>query len=161
MELDSRIIEGKKPLDCFDTKIAKQFIGKKGYFSDYHNDYTHLCNTEEDILQSLDENHDEAYNGSRNKWEFFLPAEWVKPEKKWRPYTGIEFAEKFDLKLGGIIRLKNTITQYMYKTIFTGYRWHNENFEVFLNGGWMNMNTLLNTYEYEEDGEWKPFGVEE
>lgn len=25
MELDKRIIEGKKPLDCFDVDIAKQF----------------------------------------------------------------------------------------------------------------------------------------
>ena len=31
MELDSRILKGKKPLDCFDVDIAKQFIGKK-YF---------------------------------------------------------------------------------------------------------------------------------
>ena len=31
MKLDSRILEGKKPLDCFDVEEAKQFIGKKGY----------------------------------------------------------------------------------------------------------------------------------
>ena len=28
MELDKRIIEGKKPLDCFDIDIAKQFARK-------------------------------------------------------------------------------------------------------------------------------------
>ena len=29
MKLDSRIIEGKRPLSCIDTDEAKQFIGKK------------------------------------------------------------------------------------------------------------------------------------
>lgn len=161
MDLDSRIIKGKEPLNCFDINTAKQFIGKKGYFSDYLSLYTRLNETEEGVLESLDEHHDEAFITSRNKWEFFLPAEWVKQEKKYRPFTGIEFAEKFDLKLGGIIRLKNIITQYSYKTIFTGYRWHDDAFEVFLNGCWMGLDTLLNTYEYEENNEWKKFGVEE
>ena len=97
MELDSRIIEGKKPLDCFDTKIAKQFIGKKGYFSDYLDTYTHLFNTEENVLQSLDEHHNETYITSDCKWELFLPAEWVKePEKKYRAFTNEEFVKLFD-----------------------------------------------------------------
>ena len=39
MELDSRIIEGKRPLTCSDVDIAKQFIGKKGYFSHYVDNY--------------------------------------------------------------------------------------------------------------------------
>lgn len=165
MELDSRIIEGKKPLDCFDTKIAEQFLGKKGYFSDYLNEYTHICNTEEDVLQSLDEHHDEAYKGSRNKWEFFLPAEWVKPEKKYRPFTGIEFAEKFNLKLNSIITLRSVPTNdhpcYNYKVVFTGYRWCDDVFQVFLNGHWLDLPELLELYEYKENGEWHKFGVEE
>ena len=33
MKLDSRIIEGKRPLTCFDTEEAKQFLGKWGYFN--------------------------------------------------------------------------------------------------------------------------------
>ena len=35
MELDKRIKEGKKPLDCFDIQKAKKFLGVKGYFSPY------------------------------------------------------------------------------------------------------------------------------
>ena len=31
MKLDPRIIKGKKPLTCFDSEYAKQFIGKKGF----------------------------------------------------------------------------------------------------------------------------------
>ena len=31
MKLDPRIIEGMKPLTCFDAEFAKQFIGKEGF----------------------------------------------------------------------------------------------------------------------------------
>ena len=34
MKLDSRIIEGKTYLDCYDTEIAKKFIGKECYLSE-------------------------------------------------------------------------------------------------------------------------------
>ena len=42
MELDKRIIEGKKPLDCFDIDIAKQFIGKKGFFGAHESQFMNL-----------------------------------------------------------------------------------------------------------------------
>ena len=42
MELDKRIKEGKRPLNCFDTEQAKQFIGKKCYFSDDARDFMNL-----------------------------------------------------------------------------------------------------------------------
>ena len=32
MKLDARILPGKRPLGCFDTEAAKEFIGKEGYF---------------------------------------------------------------------------------------------------------------------------------
>ena len=41
MKLDKRIINGKRPLTCFDTEQAKQFVDTKGYFAndmgDFHN----------------------------------------------------------------------------------------------------------------------------
>ena len=172
MELDSRIIEGKKPLDCFDVSVAKEFIGKECYFSDSLSDFLRLscftdCPSEHRRIGTLrlvsEIEASPFYLSDLHSCLYILPCEWVKEEKKeskYRPFTGIEFAEKFDLKLGGIIRLKHIITQYRYKTIFTGYRWNGDDFEVFLNGDWINMLTLLNTYEYDEDNEWKKFGVE-
>ena len=160
MELDKRIIDGKKPLDCFDTKIAEQFLGKKGYFGDYLSEYTHICNTEEDVLQSLDEHHDEAYKGSRNKWEFFLPAEWIKPEeheKKYREYKDLdEFFDVTGLEIGDLIKLK-----------FSG----NNVAELLIVGGCENglfigihkytFKQLFEMVEISISGEWQPFGVEE
>lgn len=171
MELDKRILTGKTYLDCFNVEIAKNFINKECYFTDNVSDFQNLSvfDDEErhrgiDTLYKIDGSKiypfymsDEPEGTSAR---YILPCEWVKKEPTYRPFTGIEFAEKFDLKLGGIIRLKNIISQYRYKTIFTGYRWNGDDFEVFLNGGWLNMITLLNTYEYDEDNEWKKFGVE-
>lgn len=45
IELDKRIIEGKKPLTCLDTEQAKQFIGKQCYFADNIEDFSNLDNT--------------------------------------------------------------------------------------------------------------------
>lgn len=30
MKLDPRIIDGKKPLDCFDAEKAEKFVGQRG-----------------------------------------------------------------------------------------------------------------------------------
>ena len=162
MKLDSRILEGKKPLDCFDVDIAKQFIGKKGYFSDYHNDYTHLCNTEEGVLKSLDEHHDEAYEVTYNKWKFFLPAEWVKePERKYRPYKDVEeFFDDIGCTLGDVIRFrKKDTTEEEYHTLLTGFK-GNARVNIGLgDGGYYSLSDLFSLFElYTADG-WQPFGV--
>lgn len=163
MELDSRIIEGKKPLDCFDTKIAEQFLGKKGYFGDYLNEYTHICNTEEDVLQSLDEHHDEAYKGSRNKWEFFLPAEWVKPEKKWRAYTIAEFQETFTVGRAVRFRRKDTPTKEHLLAFGGYYTLHDGRVSILFGIHLYTLEELFEQYEWQEfyTDEYRPFGIEE
>lgn len=169
MELDKRIIEGKKPLDCFDAKDArKQFIGKKGFFGAHESQFMDLDSCPKCVLDELKEvdNYAESpfMTSCNHCYRFFLPEEWVKePEKKYRPFTGIEFAEKFDLWVGHIIRIRdlfdNAGQEYEYKIMFVGYRWYKGIFEVFINGCWIDLLALLKLYEYQEDGEWKKFGV--
>ena len=168
MKLDSRILEGKKPLDCFDTEIAKQFIGKKGYFSNSLGWYSVLKRTWNGTLDDIESKKEQCFYDceSEGYFHYFLPAEWVKePEKKWRPYTGIEFAEKFGIWVGHVIRIRdrpeNAGQEYEYKIMFVGYRWYKGMFEVFINGCWIDLLTLFELYEYMEDGEWHKFGVEE
>lgn len=90
MKLDSRIKKGKKPLDCFDEDIAKQFIGKKGYVTDFLQDFRDLSKVKvEELRQVL---HTELFChlcGSTGR-KYFLPVEWVKEpenEKEYRPFT--------------------------------------------------------------------------
>ena len=53
MELDKRIKEGKRPLDCFDVDIAKQFIGHEGYFCDHRSGFTNIYNLVKDVLRDI------------------------------------------------------------------------------------------------------------
>ena len=71
MKLDKRIKEGKRPLDCFDTDVAKQFIGKKGLFGTYDSQFANLDRCPKclvDELKSVDDYDDypfiKAFYGS-------------------------------------------------------------------------------------------------
>lgn len=84
MELDTRILEGKRPLTCFDLEQAKDFVGKKGYFSDHLHKYSNISDLTIDTLKtfSLDKNDYMPYITKITAWECFLPAEWVREEGK-------------------------------------------------------------------------------
>lgn len=122
MELDKRILPGKRPLGCFDTEAAKEFIGKEGYFcrAEYlFSDAKKIGSTS--VLAQIKPEEpapfvpqiaidcDQSYG-----YEYFLPAEWLKPENpegKWRPFTLDEFVKRFDLEVGTrvfLIRSKRT-----------------------------------------------------
>lgn len=171
MDLDSRIIEGKRPLNCLDVDIAKKYIGQKGYLSNSLCAFKDLESTDYQLVYAtLKEVNSRKLVAFIDDFDgeagYFLPDEWVTPKKKYRPFTGIEFAEKFNLRLNSIIHLREiSVDQkdycYNYKVVFTGYRWNDKDFEVLLNGWWHSLQSLLERYEYEENGEWYKFGVEE
>lgn len=175
MELDSRIIEGRRPLTCIDIEQSKEFVGKLCLFSDDYRNYKDIQEYSENpqhigILTPQDNFNLQEYpfknENDGGSYRLVLPLDWVKePEKKLRPYTGIEFAEKFDLWIGHVIRIRdrpeNAGQEYEYKIMFVGYRWYKGLFEVFINGCWIDLLTLFELYEYMEDGEWHKFGVEE
>lgn len=166
MELDKRIKEGKRPLTCFDIDEAGKYVGQKCYISNEYDFFRDLDFTQPKILNGVEDCEAPFHYDSDSQAEFCLPAEWVKePEKKYRPFIGIEFAEKFGLWIGHIIRIRdrpeNAGQEYEYKIMFVGYRWYKGMFEVFINGCWIDLLTLFDLYEYEENGEWHKFGVEE
>ena len=171
MKLDSRIKNGKTYLDCFHTETAKKFIGKECYIADEISGFSNLDDVTKATLIDVTK-HDsdtQPYTLSDKESAYvaslILPCEWVEePEKRYRPFTGIEFTEKFNLKLNSIIHLRTVPTDNRdccyYKVVFTGYRWYDDVFQVFLNGSWLDLPELLVLYEYREDGEWHKFGVE-
>lgn len=85
MNLDPRIIEGKRVLTPFDITEAKEFSGKTGYFSNVTDDFKHLENAAYGVLDlSFGEN---PYRYRNNEGEasnsgclYFLPEEWVRKE---------------------------------------------------------------------------------
>jgi hypothetical protein len=166
MELDKRIKEGKRPLNCFDTEQAKQFIGKKCYFSDDARDFMNLDKADGDTLfyvaelQNIWTAEEYCFADNSNDWCFILPCEWVEeekkePEKKYRALTLNEFLERFKIGEALYIRFKRDKAERV--VVFTEH--HNS--VVCLGMREYNLATLSNCYEYFDGKEWQPFGIEE
>ena len=181
MELDSRIIDGKRPLTCFDTEQAKEFIGKECYFSDQLCTFNKLLNAYSyvtaDILVSKEKYlyvgelltvgdsdgscYEAGINGEAEWFQFCLPCEWVKePKKKYRPYSVMEFIKYYPIGSYLHLRIKDDSME-MHRLI-DGYNdYKNGNGTLFMCGTGFSMSELYENYEIFKDGGWKPFGVEE
>ena len=85
MNLDPRIIEGKKVLTPFDIKDAEQFNGCSGYFSNLNADFKHLENAAHGVLNLTFGEHpyrytDDEGEASTSGCLYFLPDAWVMKE---------------------------------------------------------------------------------
>ncbi len=176
MKLDKRIKEGKRPLNCFDTEQAKQFIGKKCYFSDDATDFMDLDKADGDSmfyvaeLQNIWTAEEYCFADNSNDWCFILPCEWVEeekkePEKKYRPYSLEEFLEIFDV--GDQIEFRYKDADDVKHAMFTGYITDVERIddktpgacEVMLGIFHYSLLDLFKDFERFYNGRWWPFGV--
>ena len=169
MELDKRIIEGKRPLTCYDIEEAKEYIGKVCYVCDEYDFFSKLGLAEKTILKGVEDCeipfHYDSYD-SEKQAEFCIPAEWVKePEKKYRPFSYKEFWRLFDVGDGVCFRRKGQdIAEF---SMFLGYEIDSDgNRDEIPGEGKVNLGgnryTLAELFEYYEmmlDDEWQPFGV--
>ena len=85
MNLDPRIIEGKRVLTPFDITEAKEFNGKTGYFSNVTDDFKHLENAAHGVLELTFGESPYRYTDdegitSNSGCLYFLPEEWVRKE---------------------------------------------------------------------------------
>lgn len=83
MELDMRIIEGKRVLTPFDIEEAKQFNGCCGYFSNVTDDFRHLENAAYGELNLTFGETPYCFIGEEGESHaclYFLPEEWVRKE---------------------------------------------------------------------------------
>ena len=147
MELDKRIIKGKRPLTCFDTEQAKEFLGKECYFSNAYCTFEDLHRIPKSELQyiSNDKDASDPYKTACYFYPFCLPCEWVEEEKKepkYRPYTIDTFLKKF--KLGDSIILRRKGSDTYEELLFTGYSGEN----VHLGACVFGFNSLFNFYEF-------------
>lgn len=165
MELDSRILEGKTYLDCFDTEVAKGFIGKECYLSDGVTSFANVDNLNKAVLIEVDDENIKPYTLENIRWryssDFILPCEWVKepeePEKKYRAFTLNEFVNQYSLGDEVIMRSKDNPTS--KHVLFVGYEEGGD--DVLLGQYWNTFMILFNNYELYIDGKWQPFGIKE
>lgn len=166
MELDKRIIDGKKPFECVDaeSETVKSFIGKKGYFANHISEFIDISDLEEDVLTGInpDEPDCEVYKATCTTWEYFLPKEWVKePEKKYRPYTLAEWIDQHEV--GEVIHYRSKSGEIELRQMYVGTR-HSQGIKniivkITLGNESHTLDYLFEDYEIEVNGEWLPFGV--
>lgn len=169
MELDKRIIEGKKPLDCFDAKDArKQFIGKKGFFGAHESQFMDLDSCPKCVLDELKEvdNYAESpfMTSCNHCYRFFLPEDWVQPkEEKYRAYTLEEFIGAMNLGvLEPWIRMRPVGSNKECKFLYTGYQETEAGEYICLGCFQFDFISLFKNYEIQDiNGKWHPFGVKE
>lgn len=176
MELDKRIMPGKRPLNCFDTEQAEEFIGKKCYFSDEARDFMNLDKADGDTmfyvaeLQNIWTAEEYCFADNSNDWRFILPLEWVEeekkePEKKYRPYTLAEWVDKHEI--GEVIHYRDKDYKQEFCVMYSGYIIDDgEDIQdvrtigriVLMFTGYF-LEELFKDYEICINGEWQPFGV--
>ena len=174
MELDKRILPGKRPLTCFDTEEAKKFIGEKGYFNNNLSRFCYLKNCTPAYLRNIFVRNESCFEASRIDWpntdyKYFLPAEWVTPEEpecKWRPFTLDDFVKRFDLEVGTrvfLLRSKRT-PENQKRLLLTGIIQDKDPALCGIGLGpyFFKFSELFLFHEVKiGEKDWQPFGVEE
>ena len=166
MKLDKRIFPAKRPLTCFDAEYAKQFIGKKGFFTDELKEFVDLDNTLKTVLKNVHHYEDDCFVTFATGYKYFLPSEWVntvEPEKKWRPFSLTEWRHIYAIGDEIVFRMKDsdTVKVYMYCGLLSD---HDDDLPgkgvINIGGELFVLQNLFDLYELREDNEWQPFGVE-
>lgn len=111
MKLDGRIKKGKKPLTCFDSDEAKQFIGQIGFFSDYANNFMDLNHLHRAKLVQIYRSENYAFekaelfsDESGCGYAYFLPEEYVMTEDE--HFTFSDNAESIALEIYHLINVR-------------------------------------------------------
>ena len=172
MKLDKRILPGKKPLTCFDTEQAKEFLGKECYFSNCKSHYKNLSAFEKFVsltdycigeLTAIMDLGDRVFDVDQQCTEFryCLPCEWAKQEPKYRPYTLAEWIEQHEI--GEVIHYRSKSGEIELRHMYVGTR-HSQGIKkiivkITLGDVSHTLDYLFEDYEIEVNGEWLPFGV--
>lgn len=170
MELDKRILPGKRPLTCYDIEEAKKHICRECYFTSKFENFENLSNVPRAFLQNVDDSSTpfQCYgeDGIICYDCFILPCEWVKEEKKLRPFTIEEFQSKFKIGMPIRFRAKKNNSVIPYLLIFNGYIPSlTKEIEIWILMGDIrfSLKELCEHYEWQEHykEDYEPFGVEE
>ena len=162
MDLDKRIIDGKKPLTCFDIDEAEKYVGKKCYISNEYDFFRDLDFTQQKILNGVEDCEAPFHYDSDKQAEFCLPCEWVKPEepeKKYRPYTLAQWINQHEI--GEVIHFRSKSGEIEAHVMYMGTYHHKNKGTIVLGVASYTLDCLFEDCEIEVNGEWRPFGVDE
>lgn len=166
MKLDERILPGKRPLGCFDTEEAREFIGEEGYFCRYEYLFSDAKKIGITSVLAQIKPEDPAPFIPYDRpcaYEYFLPAEWLNPEEpenKWRAFKDHAEYKEFlnDGVIEGWVKIKNKTTNEIYELMYVG----GGDDKIILGGMIFSVGRLFRDFELFNEcaREWLPFGVE-
>lgn len=178
IELDKRIISGKKPLTCFDAEQARNFVTKNCYLTNdisLFSDLNAFKKVEwgnspvyEGVVDTLTNINTEVtliFETSYRRWKFCIPCEWVKEEKsepKYRPYTIKDFEKAFlNEEFDDFIILRDKHNPDDIYTLRYNGNFKKGQFEyICLGAKNFSFELLFENYEVADyDGDWQPFGI--
>ena len=164
MKLDKRIKALSDILTCFDIEKAKQFIGQKGYFANDLYCFSVVETCYYDTLAEVKDGESSFKDDDCCFWNLFIPeSRLLEEKKKYRPFDPATFEQHYDI--GSVIeyRRKDEKNRIYKETIESTERNYNTNefFYVEMGEYTYTLGDLFEDFELFENGEWKPFGVEE
>lgn len=167
MELDKRIKSLSDILTCFDVERAKQFMGQKGYFAIALHWFGSVETCPYGTLEAVFDTEDHTFRKGHDRgYPYFIPESSLKPiEKKYRPYTFMEFTDKFTV--GQPIKFRQKGAEgYERYLILNGYQHEQHEARtvtyIYIGSYGYTLDALFNDYEWQEHytEDFKPFGVE-
>lgn len=177
MKLDKKVKENALIGYGFNSEKLKQYIGKECYFTDDLEDFSNLTNTLKGVLKAVNPDAMDCYlaggeiNGTPAEFSyaFCLPAEFVeeKPEeKRYRPYTLMEFIDKFTVGRPIKYRSKGEAGHEHYLMLLGFWLTPGKDQTIpYISIGNFKytLQELFEEYEWQEHytEDFKPFGVEE
>lgn len=164
MNLDPKILPGKRPLTCFDTEQAEKYIGKLCYICDEYDYFHALAQIKPTILNGVEDCEVPFQYGSDRQAEFCLPCEWVKQEPKYRPYKNVqELFEDIGVYIGDFIHFRSKAKETENHALITSYTTLKNGTEKICLGGayYYTMQELFDLFELRSRDDWLPFGIEE
>lgn len=177
MKLDKRVKENALIGHCFNSEELKRYIGQVCYFVDALEDFSDLINPFEGVLKAVSPDDVFCYvaeakvNGgpAEFSYAFCLPAVFVeeKPEeKKYRPYTLMEFIDKFTVGRPIKYRSKDEAGREHYLMLLGFWLTTGKDQTIpYISIGNFKytLQELFEEYEWQEHytEDFKPFGVEE
>ena len=159
----------------FNAETANKYLGRRGYFTDDIFNFSNLDNCCTGMLASVEaDNRHPYYCGIADggviisgNFSFFLSAEFVeeKPKEKFIPFRYLCELTDAGIEVGKVISIRNKNDDTVVaKVLVTEINYNHEDNEVIniaLGATGYEFSTLFNSYLFQVNGEWKPFGVKE
>ena len=170
MNLDARISDEGKIFNMFSSSAekARQYIEHPGYFASDLWAMSDLDDCDEGILGAVDADNPQGpyYNRLKGKfYPFFVPECYLKPEEKFIPFRYLNELTDAGIDVGKVISIRHKNDDIVVaKVLVTEINYNHETNEVIditLGATGYEFSTLFNSYLFQVNGEWKPFGVVE